>query len=189
MSDKQYIVLSVVGSIFGIGTGILTTYNMIGTLLNGGVPVTQLLIEAVLWTFWVGLQGIGFCVIFLKIKQSIFAGTAVVGFFATALEFIVLFTLYTTGHSINDLAFALIGIGATVLYLIMAGYSMTLLRPADSLGKIAGNSLIVTGIVLLAIPPAGFVLLVLSNLLASGFFATLDLETKPIDQPKGLALE
>ena len=98
----------------------------------------QLLIEAGLWTTWVGLQGIGFLLLYSHNRQSVYAGTGVVGLLAMVLETITVFQIW---NAIEDLAFALIGISSTVLYLVMAGYGITLVRENDSLGRANGARL------------------------------------------------
>ena len=187
MSEKRTILLPLIGSIFGLATGFIATYNILGSLFGSQeAPTSQLLIESGLWICWVGLQGIGFILIYMQNRQGIYAGTGVVGLLAMVLEIIAIYQIW---NAIEDVAFALIGISSTVLYLVMAGYSITLLRVKDSLGQASGYLFIITGIVLIVFPPVGFPLLGLSNLLTSVFFLTLGQVPRTTESASGLSIE
>jgi hypothetical protein len=108
MSEKRVILLPLIGSLFGLATGFIATYNILGSFLGDQeAPTSQLLIESGLWICWVGLQGIGFILIYMQNRQSIYAGTGVVGLLAMVLEIIAVYHIW---NAIEDVAFALIGI-------------------------------------------------------------------------------
>ena len=93
--------------------------------------------------------------------------TSLIGLFGVGLE---VTTAYNTLSGLGDLALALIGIGMTVVYVLLVGYVVFLLSPKDPLARATATLFGATGILFLVNPPMGFVFLMLSNVLASVFF-------------------